>query len=72
MDTRSCHGYPPKKDKKMDNLPPEQSLLHRPVQSVYSRIEKAEAAESGACRVFDRAPVAEKEKHVRKKNPPVG
>lgn len=40
-------------------LPLEQSLLHGPVQSVCSRTEKAATTESGVCRVFDRAPVAE-------------
>lgn len=32
--------------------------MHGPVQSAYSRTEKAATAESGVCRVFDRAPVA--------------
>lgn len=39
-------------------LPQEQSLLHGPVQSAYSKTERAEAAESVVCRVFDRVPVA--------------
>lgn len=43
-------------------LPREWSLLHGPVQSAYSRTERAAAAESGVCRVFDRAPVAERQK----------
>lgn len=33
-------------------------LLCGPVQSAYSRTERAEVAESVACRVFDTVPVA--------------
>lgn len=42
----------------MRHLPQEWSLLCGPVQSVYSRTERAEAAESVACTVFDTVPVA--------------
>lgn len=45
-------------------LPQEQSLLRGPVRSVYSMTEKAVTAESGVCRVFDRAPVAESKRKV--------
>lgn len=56
---------PKLEDKQMHDvlyLPREQSLLHGPVRSVYSMTERAVTAESGVCRVFDRAPVAESKK----------
>ena len=40
------------------DLPVEWSLSCGPVQSAYSRTEKAATTESGVCRVFDKAPVA--------------
>lgn len=45
-------------------LPQERSLLCGPVQSVCSKTERAEAAESVACRVFDTVPVAKGEKKL--------
>lgn len=47
-----------KEDQKTMCLPQEWSLLHGPVQSAYSKTERAEAAENVVCRVFDRVPVA--------------
>ena len=46
------------------HLPQELSLFHGTVLSVYSKTEKAAAAESGVCRVFDRAPAAASQREV--------
>lgn len=47
---------------KQKDQPLEQSILHGPFQSAYNRTEKAAATENGVCTIFDRAPVARRQK----------